>query len=124
MGRPNRRDSCRGRGFRDPVTCGEGKDPVVSKVVPRFGSSMTTTVTISGFVAVLRVALAGSSWLVLVGYVADGDSPAAEDVSGVDTVAERPDRAAERVAALAADLTRRSKGLGSEVERFLGTVAA
>ena len=65
---------------------------MLSKFVPRFGSSMTTTVTISGFVAVLCVtlALAGSSWLVLVDYVADGASRRQDaNIRAAATILER-----------------------------------
>ncbi|MDK9697964.1 MAG: methyl-accepting chemotaxis protein [Siculibacillus sp.] len=49
---------------------------MIYRILPRFGSSMTATVTLTGFVAVLFVtlALAGSSWWVLAGYVADAAS--------------------------------------------------
>ncbi|WP_333824842.1 methyl-accepting chemotaxis protein [Pinisolibacter sp.] len=100
----------------------EGAVSAISAIVGRIGEASSYTEAIAAAVNLQTTATGDISHAAR--SAAEGASRAAEDVSGVNTVAERTDRAAERVAALAADLTNRSKGLGAEVERFLGAVAA
>ena len=100
----------------------EGAVAAISAIVGRIGEASSYTEAIAS--AVTRQTSATADISTSARSAAHGASRAAEDVSGVSTVAERTDRAAERVAALSQELARCSKGLGTEVERFLASVAA
>ena len=100
----------------------EGAVAAIAAIVGRIGEASSYTEAIAS--AVTRQTSATADISGSARSAAHGASRAADDVSGVSTVAVETDRAAERVAALSQELARCSKGLGTEVERFLASVAA
>ena len=100
----------------------EGAVAAISAIVGRIGEASSYTEAIA--TAVTRQTAATSDISQSARSAAHGASRAAADVAGVSTIAEQTDRVAERVAALSEELARCSKGLGTEVDRFLSSVAA